>query len=119
MHLKLDTHIAHKLLLIRKHILIIFAYLNLRVSKCMNITNTLISLVHYSIKLQVSRGCYAYGMLYAGKTKCNDSTCFSLKVNFVCCSLATLSVKMNIVQEYPFNIWKLLNIEFLFDKNCD
>ena len=58
-------------------------------------------------------------MLYAGKTKCNDSTCFSLKVNFVRCSLATLSVKMNIVQEYPFNIWKLLNIEFLFDKNCD
>ena len=58
-------------------------------------------------------------MLYAGKTKCNDSTGFSLKVNFVRCSLATLSVKMNIVQEYPFNIWKLLNIEFLFDKNCD
>ena len=64
MHLKSDTHIAHKLLLIRKHILIIFAYLNLRVSKCMNITNTLglISLVHYSIKLQVSRGCYAYAI---------------------------------------------------------
>ena len=34
MHLKSDTHIAHKLLLIRKHILIIFAYLNLiRVSE--------------------------------------------------------------------------------------
>ena len=27
MHLKSDTHIAHKLLLIREHILIIFAYL--------------------------------------------------------------------------------------------
>ena len=30
MHLKSDTHIAHKLLLIRKHILTIFAYLNLK-----------------------------------------------------------------------------------------
>ena len=58
-----DTHKAHKLLLIRKHILIIFAYISqLKSFQMYEYHKHTNQSCRLSIKLQVSRGCFAYAM---------------------------------------------------------